>query len=337
MGRRGLLALVCLLASAVPAASAGAEIQEANTAGTVFLGSFTSEGETYSLVLETPNSHTAILSVDGAKVREVPSALWTRYAVRPSRPLASGTLEADFGPIGRVSLSFQPEGKVKIGRHSKKCRGGRPRREAGTYTGTISLHGEHSYFHVEGAAAKGTRVRTFKLLCRHGYANHPDAEQPLGYYVNPFYSPPEGAVTQLEAFAALDGRYVGFTAWNFFHDTLDAVQAGVLERVSGMEVGRKWYEAHPGAFQTYWPDGQPMSFKIQFPVYSGATFNGDPAAPATWSAEVPASFPGLAAQPVAGPQFKTSLCMRRSKGAPLQCVGDPRPVLPQGPLDPPSP
>jgi hypothetical protein len=334
MGRKWLLTFVCLLALGGPAAGARAEIQEPNTSGTVFLGSFRSEGEIFSLVLEIPNSHAAILSVDGAKVREVPYSLWTRYAVRPSQPLASGTVEADFGSIGHVSLSFQPTRKPKIGRRPKKCAGARPRRETGTYTGTISLRGENGYFQVEGVAAKGIRYRTFRLVCRHGYAGHPGVEQPLGNYVTPFTRPPESAQTQLETFAELDGRSVGFTAWEFFRD-FPATQAGALESLPGMEIGRVRYEAYPLAFQAEWPMGGAMTFKT--PLQESAAYNPDPSAPATWSDELRSSFPGLPVQPVAGPQFRTSLCMRRAPGEALQCVGDPPPVQPQRPLDPPQP
>lgn len=334
MGRNWLLGLVCLLALGGPVAGARAEVQEPNTSGTVFLGSFRSEGEIFSLVLEIPNSHAAVLSVDGAKVREVPYSLWTRYAVRPSQPLASGTVEAGFGSIGRVSLSFQPTRKPKIGRHSKKCAGARPRRETGTYTGTISLRGENGYFRIEDVAAKGIRYRTFRLLCSRGHAKHPGVDQPLVNYVRPFTRPPESAQTQLETFAELDGRSVGFTAWEFFRD-FPATQAGVLESLPEMEIGRVRYEAHPLAFQAEWPPGGAMTFKT--PLQESAGYNADPSAPATWSGELSTSFPGLPGQPVAGPQFRTSLCMRRVKGEALQCIGEPAPVQPQRPPDPPQP
>jgi hypothetical protein len=319
--------LLCMAPAVAPAAGA-AEIQLPNTSGVVYLGVVRGGDETYEVRLSVPNDHAVGLRVSGAKLRELPALRWTSYAVRPSQPLSSGSLVANFASVGHVSLHFEPEGKPKLGRLPEGCTGRRPRRQPGVYRGAISLHGENGYFEVERVAAKGIRTRSFQLLCRSGHAAHPATEQPLDRYVAPSLGGHDKGQADLETFAEIDGRRVGLEAWNYFGD-FPAVAAGVFEALPSMAIGRYWYRAYPLAYETSGFDGGPLTFRT-----GGASFNTDAARPETWSGEVSIDFPGLS-QPVLGPQFRTRLCIRERAGSAMQCVGEPQPVLPGGSLAPP--
>ncbi len=339
MGRIGLLLLAGLAMLAAPGSTTAAtppapggatEIQEPDTSGTAFLGSFTRRGETYDVQLSTPNSRVAVLYVHGGPLREIPFSQWTRYAVSPRRSLAGGVLEADFGAIGSVSLRFEPTGRRKIGRVSDHCEGRRPRREDGEYTGSISLRGENGYFRLRRVAAKGRRTRSFRLRCDPGHAVDAGVERTLSSYVAPALPSHGPLLARLETASESGGRYVGFDAWEP-PSSYGSLAAGVIEALPGMTIGRYSYMAYPTSFMTSDPGPGPLSARL-----SSASYNADPSAPETWDGDLTATFPGGLEERLNGPEFRTRLCAYRPPGSPPECVGARDPLLSGGPFDPAS-
>jgi hypothetical protein len=56
-----------------------------------------------------------VLEVRDETIREVLYAAWNRYAVVPASPLSSGTLQADFGALGKSRCGFAPESPSRAG------------------------------------------------------------------------------------------------------------------------------------------------------------------------------------------------------------------------------
>jgi hypothetical protein len=80
------------------------------------------------------------------------------YETRAAATLTA--IDASFGRLGTISVSFIPSGKVLRARRPKRCRMGRflpaiAETRLGVFVGTISFHDEHGYTVVHAKRAKG--------------------------------------------------------------------------------------------------------------------------------------------------------------------------------------
>jgi hypothetical protein len=298
------------------------ESQQPSTAGLVYLG----KAAGYDVAVSNPDPHVAFLYVD--KFGEGEGALEsieTVYAVRPRTSLASGVLRARFGAIGQVTVRFKPNGKVKVGRRRKHCRGPQPRTETGDYRGSISLRGEGGYFHLQSQVAPGTRTRTFRLSCAHGQATHVQGKS-LYEYLLPsesfFTTSGGGNITLLRAVSQSGGRYVGLRASHFVGSGPGAdVRVNVLEREPGMAIARSAsIDGGPGTLLTSLPGEHPATATLEPP----APFHGvgelveSSATSHSWTGTLAVSFPGLDV-PLTGTGFATSLCVLSPFKTPKPC------------------
>jgi hypothetical protein len=71
-------------------------------------------------------------------------------------------IDADLGPLGRISVAFQPSGAVRVNKldlsdKSKRCVApSRIVRRLGTFSGTIEFAGENGFTTVSLASARGS-------------------------------------------------------------------------------------------------------------------------------------------------------------------------------------
>lgn len=163
---------IVVLAAIFPAgASAGAHANERHSPGQsaalTVAGSngysiyLKSENGLLSMVVSRGRPGVATISPRGRLVaRDSGDVAWTTYMA----PVAEdpGTIEADLGALGKVSLSFQPSGektitKVDLEDKSEKCIGAaKIVRRLGVFTGTLSFHGEDGYTSVDTTSAPGS-------------------------------------------------------------------------------------------------------------------------------------------------------------------------------------
>jgi hypothetical protein len=322
------LAFLLVLGQGGSVTAAGAQVLEANTAGRAFLGRAGPHG-VYEVGLAIPNDHAAVLKVSGGGIHELPFAQWAKYAARPLRSLSSGVLWVEFGAIGSVKLRFHPE-EVELGRHRKGCAGQRPRVERGTYRGTISLRGEGGYFRLRRVEAKGSRRRTFPLSCGATATTDPAAEEALATYAAPQLRFYRGTEAQLTVATEAEGALLALHAWSSrYGENLEDIEAAALESLPALAIGRYSYGAGPLFLRVNDPGSGPLSAALQ-----GVTYNADPVAPETWSGPVEEHFLGGGTKPLNGSGSRTRLCRYSSSSEPVECVGDPPPLISGGPFDP---
>jgi hypothetical protein len=312
---RYLAKAAAALGTVLFALPAAAEALPPNTTGSVNIGRAGKHGR-YGLELTLPNDHAAVLEVRDETSREVPSAAWNRYAVVPTSPLSSGTLRADFGSLGKVSLRFRPE-EAEPGRVPRDCRGRAPQKERGTYRGTIALRGENGFFSVDRVAVPGTRRRRFSLECG-GPTGDPSAARPLASYVVPAFASRGDAEAQLEILSETPTRTLAFEAWRYPSGGLPARAAAALEVEPTLAIGRYSYLAAPALFQPAEP-GSPEASPLTA-MLGPVTYNADPMTPATWSGELSETFLGGLEVVINGPGSRTRLCAPDLSATP--CVGE---------------
>lgn len=326
MGPWLVLALLSLLMSAsIARASDRSEVQPANTEAFIYLGA--SRG--YELGISMPNPRIAVLYVFRFPDWES-SQVFTQsaYAVRVSGDLLErGVVRARFPSLGKVSLRFKPSGKRRVRPVRKQCRGRPNVLEFGTFRGLVSLEGEDGYFRVAARSVGGSLRRTARLVCRDGEAAQDQAGAPLSDYVTPgfgfFYSSGSGTIALLRAQADTGSRLIGIRAAHREGDPPGAeVQVGALEWRSRMAIGRSVIvdEGPPGTFTTSMPGIHPAFATLAppAPFYGEGNYLENSSTSHSWTGTLGVSLPGLNL-PLAGADFKTSLCVVSPLVTPAGC------------------
>lgn len=292
-----------------PVQEDGKEVQLPNTSGGIELPRYRG----YRISLATASDHLVRLSVVRLLQPELGAYARAYYAVRPTTPLSSGVLRADFGGIGSVTLRFHPKNR-EVGENRKRCKGHRPVTERGTYHGTVELRGEGGYFEVATRTAPGTRRRSFTLRCDPGRAQQPAAGS-LESYVEPNLRAGYGGdelLSLLWAESDIAGRHVALRAADYeggIH--FDEVGAGVLESQPEMAIGRWANLLSPIGPLEIVPEASALTASISQlgPFFGMGSYVERPAAAPSWTGTYGASLPGLL-QPLTGPEFTADLCVR---------------------------
>jgi hypothetical protein len=308
----GLCAAAALLAATPvsanpPGREGGAEAQPANVSGEIELPP---DGE-HEISLTIASDDLVKLSVVRLLQPELGAYARAYYAVRPETPLSSGTLRAQFGSIGRVTLRFHPRNR-ELGRISRRCEGRRPVIKSGIYHGAIELRGEDGYFEATTRRARGTWRRGFPLACDRGHARQP-AAGPLESYVTPGLGVGyghQGLAGLLWAELDTDGRSVAFRAANYeLGPRFNELSAGVLESQPEMAIGRSTQALSPVGLLEITPgtSGRTASILPAGPFFGKGSYDETFGTAPIWSGTFGVSLPGLI-QPLTGPGFIADLC-----------------------------
>jgi hypothetical protein len=269
-----------------------------------------------------------LVELETFRILQVELGGWERasYAVYQEAELAAGDLQAQFGPVGHVSLRFEPSGKRIVGRNYPGCRGRRPITELGRYRGSVELRGENGYFEVNVHSAKGKRRRDFRLVCRRGHAQAELESLPLYRFVQPalgFGTSGRRLEALLRVEAETPERRVGLRAATNGSGLLDQVSAGVLEVSPEMAIGRE--------STLYSPIGplmvsSPTSATFGSPPEAGATYEETSAGVHSWTGTLNVDLPGLR-QPLTGPESVADLCVAEESRVRSSCAREDRPLL----------
>lgn len=309
-GRRGLggavpLGLIVALAALFPTgASAGAHANERASPGqSAALTVAGSNG--YTLFLKSERGMLVVLVSRGRpgaptmspRGRMIPASqgnvAWSSYAT--PTPKDPGTIEADLGPFGKVSLAFQPSGEtavtnVDLENKTEKCIGAtKIIRHLGTFTGTLSFHGENGYTAVDTTSAPGSvGTSTFRncTTIAGASARASAAASPRRHDV----ALQMGGKSAPSLFASTDSSRSRFLALS---GEVLTPQLSVL-RIASASAGGSSFRFSPALDSaTLRPPG---------PFSGSASFHDPPNGPAYLRGDLAVKFPGLTA-PLTGPGF----------------------------------
>jgi hypothetical protein len=167
-GRRGLLLLGCLIALAGHSGVASANPNTPKSYPTAAcpvhgrIESNVSYSCAAEFTLRASNGYRITVSADAeGQTDEVVLSVDGRGGdVRYSVPgkVTTGTIQAKFGNLGRVSVRFHPSGRERNVRVPKKCMKQRPSvvtARLGKFVGTIRFRGERGYTQVSAHSASG--------------------------------------------------------------------------------------------------------------------------------------------------------------------------------------
>ena len=316
-GRLSVVAVVLLSAVVVLAASGAGkasqqrggklEIQRAETSGFLDLG----REKGYRIYLTMPNERVvALVAVSFRSFGEESGGLaYSIYATRNRAKLRHGVVRARFGNLGRVSLRFRPDGRVRRDDPQGGCEGGVEVTERGRFVGHISFRGPGNYFHLGSPKGEAAIERSPRLKCEKGEADEP-APKSLRSYVafDPLFSDRE-SIALLYASARSHGRYVGITAMHREGSPPGAdVELGVVEPRHGMAIGHGLYlSALQGTLLTSPPGSHPATATLAppRPFYGKADYSEEAG---TWTGTLGVRLAGLKL-PLTGPDFKVHLCV----------------------------
>lgn len=210
-------------------------------------------------------------------------------------------IEADLGPLGTISVAFQPSGetqvtKVDLKHKTKKCVGAeRIVRRLGTFTGAIKFQGEGGYTTVDLASAEGTvgtslfRNCTTKVSHRAGRAQASSSDDrvsltALSRSANMFFIASTCTKGPLTCFYAVNSELL----------TKDLI---VVHSAQAIATKSSFTFDDPLSSATVTPPA-PFSGRGSFRNGSGGS--------SSWTGSLSAAFPGVTV-PLTGPSFKAKL------------------------------
>lgn len=206
-----------------------------------------------------------------------------------------GTIDTDFGSLGRIDVTFQPSGRrrvtnIDLSDKTEHCVGAaKVVRRLGTFTGTISFRGENGYTSVDLTSAPGTVGTSPQRNCTtrpNGHQGHaPGPSGPRGFLSL------QGKGKNLSLFAGFEGGQADFVSFS----AQDLPGSVVVTRVAQARAAGSSFRVSRG--------GARAALQPPFPFSGSGTYRDPPHGPPTWTGDLSVEFPGLVA-PLAGPGFE---------------------------------
>jgi hypothetical protein len=308
------------------------EVQRAATVGLLYLGA----RDGYKIGLEMPNDRVALFYVSGFEQANGSIAgSGSVYVVHNHDSLAQGVIRARLGSLGRVSLRFEPNGRIRKQTLELGCKGRQPITEYGRFIGHVSFDGEGGYLHASFAKGRGEVTHAFRLKCKKGRAYDLSQKSLREYAVPSFgfnFFPGEGSVALLYAVTSAHGRSIVIRAAHREGSSPGAeVQLGTLESRGEMVIGRSAYvNGFPGTLRTSLPGVHPATATLAppAPFYGEADYLEKSPTSHSWTGTLGVNLPGLTL-PLTGPGFYTSLCVVSPLKVPDGCdIIKPKPLEP---------
>ena len=308
----GLMIATVLLAVAGPGEAkprrvAKLEVQRGNTVGFLRLG----KERGYRIFLYMPNKRVVLFyAVRIQRVGDDNLGLtYSIYATRNRGNLEHGVVRARFGSLGRASLRFRPDGRVRREDPQGGCEGGDETAEYGSFAGHLSFRGEGSYFHVSSPRGKAYLARSPRLRCEKGQADEAPPRSLRKYVAPTPLFQDEDSIALLYASTRSHGRYVGITAMHSEESPPGAdVALGILDSRQGMAIGHAAYlEGSAGTLLTSLPGVHPATATLAppAPFHGKATYSEETGA---WTGTLGVTLAGLKV-PLAGPDYRVHLCV----------------------------
>lgn len=240
------------------------------------------------------SGHEATLTVSRNSIGAV-------YVVRRAKVSTDG-LRARFGKLGRISVRFEPSGKVDREEPPGRCKGKARVVRFGRYVGTIRFRGERGYVRIDADEAHGTSVSAPPWRCK--ARHHGGKFAAMGSKK----APPSIEVTALEA-TTRNGR-VGFAATDFRapeEQPLTIFNAGTLSRRGAMLIYH--YALVLGKDRTFSFDDALSTATVDppKPFRGSAAFQRNQDGSTAWSGTLRLFLPGVGDLALTGPRYKAKL------------------------------
>jgi hypothetical protein len=203
-------------------------------------------------------------------------------------------INANFGDLGEISLSFEPSGKTEtfaVPKSLEKCSGPRKIvRKLGTFEGVMRFAGENGYTVAETAEVKGSVGTPASFICATFGNGHPTKRH---HHQTSAYL---GATTH-------DDR-LGFSAYRGEGRHRVDFSATVIEK-NGLVAIRRYILSSAPRSSFVFDDSLSTATVAPPPPFSGtATFQRGPKGTSpSWSGSLAVSFPGAANIPLTRPGF----------------------------------
>lgn len=321
-----------LISCALPGAAAAApkhEVQRPTASALIDLP----RSQGYFPVLTIPNERVAAFYLD----RNFDAGFAYAAYIVNRRPSDPSRLSFALGSLGHVSLRFVPSGKRRVHRTpSRGCRGRPSVTIEGEFRGRLGFRGEGGYLKVRATRAQGEILRSFRLVCKAGKADHSYAGRSLRQYWSfPTEFGEIGVDSSLLAAADAGGRTVEFQAKRVFESETPEFVAATQEWLGRMLVGHAAFVngERTDSFASSEPGQHPATATVRppAPFHGEASFFETSQTSHSWTGAFSVSFPGLKL-PLTGPEFATSLCRLDLDKSPWGCDAyESKPVVPARP------
>lgn len=314
MGRRLILCL-CAAAFAVHATPAAAE-GEADTGA---FGAFRLKGTNGYSVL--------VIALSKRQFRHGEILVWAARKGAAVLYLARArvtptTIDADLGPVGEISVRFEPSGPPERV-HASCKRGGSLIYEPGAWVGEIDIAGEEGFTRARRSRVKAIPSPLIELGCATLGIGETGGHGVVG--------------AKLTARSATRKRAVYLQVNKNHRNARVRVEASLEERRDGMIVSREIASFFPAAVFGFDSELRFADLSPAAPFSGNASFHRNARPANLWTGNLAVDFPGRANVPLVGRRFTTVLGHwerteeRKSPGRAR------RPSLPPWPSTKPSP
>jgi hypothetical protein len=283
--RRVLWALIVVLALCVPATASAAGEEE--TGG---FGAFRLDGTHGYEVLVLANSrpyfkHGEVLVLVSGRTSVV-------VYFAPAK-VTTTEIEADLGPVGRISVEFQPEGELE--RIRSNC-GDRDSGEVqpGSWVGTVDLTGEEGFTHAEGTRLKSIASPFLDLFC----GSVVRIREPTGRGIPGARLVARSAAKKQSLFLQVNQNRPGRPV---------RVEASIEERHQSLVISRQVVHRYPGSAFDFDPELRTATLAPPSPFSGHAAFHRDAKPRNQWTGNLLLDFPGRANVPMTGGRFKATV------------------------------
>jgi hypothetical protein len=194
----------------------------------------------------------------------------------------SPSIVADFGPVGRIDMTFYPtDHPARTSEPQGDCRGRKAMVQKGLFVGHLMWRGERGFSQANEERAPGMAVRSFREVCEGTNAGRSDP------------SPVEPVVTVV---GKSQGRQIRLTV--VAGSTSRALVTAQISEVAGdLRIARTVTSETKGSFDSDHVHGE-LDFRLSSAFSGFASFSGS-----TWSGTLAADFPGLGRVSLTGPAF----------------------------------
>lgn len=290
MGRR---LIVCLCAAALVAGAVAAPAAAEGEAETGAFGSFRLKGTNgYSLLvlaLSRPQfKHGEILVVAGRQSEGGSDSVlyFTSAKVTPD------SIDADLGPVGAISLRFEPS-RPPERVHTGCKRGGAVTYEPGVWAGEIEIAGEEGFTRVSRTRAKAVPSPFFGTGCGGTGIGETSGQGP--------------DAARLIARSATRKHAIHLQANKNHRNARVRVEASLEERRVGLLVSREVVRFSPASSFSFDSDLRIATVTPSAPFSGSATFHRGAKPADQWAGTLSLDFPGRADVHLAGRRFNAAL------------------------------
>lgn len=251
----------------------------------------------------------------------------TEYRLDAPQPRGSSRIKASLGKFGRIDLRFEPETTIERPAAPLGCKGDKETIQAGWFVGLVAFRGERGYTRVRSKKAFGTVTNApspnqscAKETGRNPHERSPQQRTRAALITMARRATKPGAhLLALGASATAGNRKIGFGAARLSASrkgkevAIDAfVGTALRDRGRIQEQGTAFDLLVRGPYFKV-PDLTAMTSEAVLappkPFRGEATFRRESADQVSWEGDLRVDLPGFGVVPLAGPTFKTAMCL----------------------------